>query len=84
MTRSARGLAEIDECAAAEACCSIAADGGVDDAVRLEAATLARGDRRWAARAFRAIAVDEGVDDSVRHEAARSLAEIDERSAGIQ
>ena len=59
------------------------ADDGVDEAVRLEAAMLARGDRRWAAQAFRAIAADDGVDDAMRLEAARGLAEIDERSAGV-
>ena len=53
-------LAEIDARAAADACCSIALDPGVDDDVRLEAARLAEGDSRWATAAFRAIAADEG------------------------
>jgi len=80
---AARGLAEIDERAAAEACCSIAVDEGVGEDVRLEAAMLAGGDRRYAAQAFRSIAVDEGVGEDVRLEAARELAEISERTAGI-
>jgi HEAT repeat protein len=78
---AARGLTEIDERVAAEACCRIAADESVDDSVRLEAAILAQGDTRWATEAFRAIATDDGVDDSVRLEAARMLAEIDDRPA---
>ncbi len=73
---AARGLAEIDERTAAEACRSIAADDGVSEDVRLEAAMLARGDRRSAAEAFRSIAIDEGVGEDVRLEAARGLAEI--------
>jgi hypothetical protein len=66
----------MDERAAAETCCVIAVDSGVDDTVRLEAAMLAQGDSRWAVAAFRAIAVDGGVDDTVRQEATRGLAEI--------
>ena len=41
----------------------IAADEGVGEDVRLEAAMLARGDRRSAAEAFRSIAIDEGVGE---------------------
>ena len=80
---AARGLTEIDARSAAEACCRIAADDGVGDDVRLEAAMLARGDQRWAAEAFRAIAADDGVGDDVRLEAARGLATLSERSAGV-
>ncbi len=63
-----RDRTAIDPRAAADACCSIALDPGVDDDVRLEAARLANGDSRWATAAFRAIAADEGVDDDVREE----------------
>ena len=65
-----------DSQAAATEFRAIAADGSVDDTVRLEAAMLAEGDSRWAATAFRAIAADGSVDDDVRLEAARGLAEI--------
>jgi hypothetical protein len=54
-----------------------------DDDARIEAAMLARGDRRWAAEAFRSIAVDESVGEDVRLEAARELAELSEQSAGL-
>ncbi|MGO9163562.1 MAG: hypothetical protein ACLP7J_23225 [Streptosporangiaceae bacterium] len=80
---AARELAEVDERSAAEACCRIAADEGVGDDVRLEAARLARGDRQWATKALHSIAVDEGVGDDVRLEAARELAGLSERSPGV-
>ena len=59
-----------------EACCSIAADDSVGEDVRLEAAMLTRGDRRWAVEAFRSIAVDDSVGEDVRLEAARGLAGV--------
>jgi len=80
---AARALAEDGRQSAVHAFRAIAIDDGVDDAVRLEAAMLARGDGRWAVQAFRAIAADDGIDDRVRLAAARELARLSERPAGV-